>query len=407
MSLHQRTAAASADVLDVVVIGGGVMGLFTGYHASAGGARVTVLEASRVGDPRTASFGRTRSYRRDYLDARYVRLADEAMRLWDEFERDCGERALVRCGCMNIAAEAITPDLASTYGQRSTAVMRSVGLAPEVLDAAQISARFRYLRADRAYLDAAGGVVDLAGVTAALLRVLAERGVTIRERVAVARIVVDGDVVRVATDSGEVVARALVITAGHGTNGVLGRLDGCSLQIPLTRDRPSEAKYLVPDPAGRAEFTADRMPVIAYLDAGIYVHPIVDGTVDAVKIGYYNPPDVVRGTSDITNIADFVERCMPGLCEARVTDVLDVDQCEYDLVSDDEFVLGLLPGYRNIAVGVGWRGTGYKFAPWVGLVLSQLVRDGRTEYDLAVFEPGRFAQRAAVAGRTATVDELH
>src|SRR3954452_24435105 len=81
----RMTATAPEDLFDLVVVGGGVMGLFTAYHASGAGARVAVLEAGRIGDPGTASYGRTRSYRRDYLDPRYVRLADEAMRLWEEF----------------------------------------------------------------------------------------------------------------------------------------------------------------------------------------------------------------------------------------------------------------------------------------------------------------------------------
>ena len=49
---------------DLVVIGGGVMGLFTAYHASERVDRVVVLERGRIGDPTTASFGRTRPYRR-------------------------------------------------------------------------------------------------------------------------------------------------------------------------------------------------------------------------------------------------------------------------------------------------------------------------------------------------------
>jgi glycine/D-amino acid oxidase-like deaminating enzyme len=402
------TDRAGEDVVDLAVVGGGVMGLFTAYQAAAAGARVTVLEAGRIGDPRTASYGRTRSYRRDYLDARYVRLADEAMRLWTDFERDRAVRALVRCGCMNIAAKSVTPDLDATYGRRSTAVMRSVGVEAEVLDGAQVDARFGYLRADEAHLDPAGGVVDLAAVTGALLSALAERRVTIREEVDVVRIVDDGKTVEITTDGPAVRARALVITAGHGTNDVLRRLEGCTLQIPLTRDRPSEAKYFVPDPADRAEFTADRMPVIAYLDTGIYVHPIVDGVVDAVKIGYYNPPDVPRGATTIADIAEFVGQCMPGLRGARVTDVLDVDQCDYDLVADDEFVLGLLPGQPNIAVGVGWRGTGYKFAPLIGRVLSQLALKRATEYDISRFAPGRFGDNAGELGDKAFLsDEVH
>jgi N-methyl-L-tryptophan oxidase len=132
------------------------------------------------------------------------------------------------------------------------------------------------------------------------------------------------------------------------------------------------------------------MPVIAYLDAGIYCHPIVDGLVDAVKIGYYNPPDMPRTPTAVDGIASFVEQCVPGLGGATVRDVDDVDQCDYDLVADDDFVLGAIPGFENAYVGVGWRGTGYKFAPWVGRVLAESAVEGGTDYDIARFDPARF-----------------
>jgi glycine/D-amino acid oxidase-like deaminating enzyme len=45
-----------------------------------------VLERGRVGDPSTASYGRTRSFRNDYLDPAYARLAHEAFGLWEAFE---------------------------------------------------------------------------------------------------------------------------------------------------------------------------------------------------------------------------------------------------------------------------------------------------------------------------------
>ena len=83
---------------------------------------------------------------------------------------------------------------------------------------------------------------------------------------------------------------------------------------------------------------------------------------------------------------------MPGLRDAAVSDVEDVDQCDYDLVADDDFVLGPIPGFANAFVGVGWRGTGYKFAPWVGRVLAELALQGGTVYDIARFDPARFEQ---------------
>ncbi|MFI7586427.1 FAD-dependent oxidoreductase [Spongisporangium articulatum] len=378
-------------VLDLLVIGGGVMGLFTAYHAARAGDRVAVLERGRVGDPATASFGKTRSYRRDYLDATYVRFADEAVRLWGEFEAAEAVSVLVRCGCLNIASSAVTPEVEETYGRVTAGLMNALGMPVSTLSGAEVTARYPYLRADVADLDPVGGLVNLPLVTATLRGALGEAVV---EGVTVTAVEPDGDLVRVVTDGGEAVARSVVVTAGHGTNDVLALLPDNVLQVPLTRDRPSEAKYFTPPAPERHLFTADAMPVIAYLDTGIYLHPIVPGLVEDVKIGYYNPPDIPRDRTGVTSIADFVAQVMPGLAAAAVRDVDDVDGCDYDLVADDDFVLGAVPGFANVFVGVGWRGTGYKFAPWVGRVLFELARREGTVYDIGRFDPARFADLA-------------
>ncbi len=400
MSEHE-----SEDVLDLVVLGGGVMGLFTAYHASAAFGRVAVLERGEIGDPMTASFGRTRSYRKDYLDPVYARLADEAMTLWSQFERETGRDVLVRCGCMNIASAAITPDMTQTYGQLSTDTMRSLGMAPDEIRGTELVQRFPYLRTDVAWLDDAAGLVDLRSVAAALVQALHGRKVAVHEHVETTQITNEGELVRVRTDAGDFLGRAVVVTAGHGTNELLTRLTGCALQVPLSKDRPSEAKYFVPPAATRDQFTADAMPVIAYLDTGVYVHPIVEGVIDAVKIGYYNPPDIPRDRTGISDIADFVAQVMPGLADASFSDVLDVDQCDYDLVADDDFVLGPVPDIPNVYVGVGWRGTGYKYAPWIGRTLFQLALQGGTVYDIARFDPARFTAGAAAAADDPTPPE--
>lgn len=393
------------DVHDLVVIGGGVMGLFTAYEAARQGHQVAVIEKSRIGDPATASFGRTRSYRRDYLDAGYTRLADEAITLWGEFEGRTGTEVLVRCGCMNIAKTSVTPDLAGTYAAMSTDVLKRLGMPVTSYDTAGVQERFPYLRADLADLDDAGGLVDLPAVTRTLTEGLKRAGATVLEHVTTLGISTDENggtgtgTVRVTTDTGVFLARSLVITAGHGTNEVLGLLAGTDLQVPITKDRPSDAKYFVPPAEVREQFTSEVMPVIAYLDTGIYLHPIVEGLIDAVKIGYYNPPDIPRDRTGVDSIEAFVEECLPGLKGSEVTQVTDVDQCDYDLVADDEFVLGAVPGYANVFVGVGWRGTGYKFSPWVGRVLSELALREGTVYDIARFDPARFVTGEADTAR--------
>lgn len=387
---------------DLVVVGGGVMGLFTAYYASELGRRVSIFERGRVGDPATASYGRTRSYRNDYLDPTYVRLAREAIRLWDAFEAREHVRVLVRCGCLNIANSRVTPDLDATYARRSHRVLEDLGMPSEALDAEAIRSRFPDLDADVGQLDTGAGIVDLAAVKETLTRVLAERGVRVVEGVEPTAIARGEDGFTVTAGAHSLTARSLVVTAGHGTNGVLARLAGCTLRVPIVKDRPSEARYFDPPVRDRHRFTADAMPVVAYLDAGIYCHPIVPGVADAVKVGYYNPPDVPRNTTSIDSIDAFVERCFPALRGMPSTAVQDVDQCDYDLVADDHFVLGAIPGAANAFVGVGWRGTGYKFAPWVGRVLAELAVSAGTVYAIDRFDPARFDEGTPAHAPVAT-----
>jgi sarcosine oxidase len=378
----------------VAIIGGGVMGLMTAYHAAPLAEAVTVLERSWVGDPATASFGLTRSARNDYRDPGYAQLAFEARRLWLEFQEHSGEPLLVDCGCLNLAKGNVTPDLNSTYAAQSFAVLEQLQLRREVFSSAELRERFPQFTADRGWLDVDAGFIDVAAVTRALRQALHARGVRVAENSVLRGIARSGRAWRVATESGPVDCDALVITAGLGTNNVLELVPGCSVRFPLRPDRPSQSKYFIPPAKTRTLFTEAALPVFAYLDIGIYGHPLYDGKTPGVKIGFYHPPDAALVPSQIRSVEDFVAECMPGLHGADAVDVADangVDACSYDLVADDDFILGPVPGADDVFTGVGWRGTGYKFAPWVGRVLAQLALQQGTVYDIRRFAPGRFA----------------
>ena len=378
----------------LTVIGGGVMGLMTAYYAAPFAETVTVLERTRVGDPETASFCLTRSVRNDYLDPEYSRLAQEARSLWLELQALAGAPLLIDCGCLNLVKDSITPDLASSYAVRSFAILEQLQLRRAALSAAELRDRFPQFAADAGRLDVDAGFADVPAVTRFLGEALRARGVRVSEYAAVRGITPSGGSWQVATDSGDVVSDALVITAGLGTNDVLGLLPGCTARFPLRPDRPVQSKYFIPPADTRSHYTEQSLPVFAYLDVGIYGHPIHDGKTPGVKIGFYHPPDAELMPSRIGSVEDFVAECMPGLRGAQTVDVADasgVDVCSYDLVADDDFILGPVPGVDGVFTGVGWRGTGYKFAPWVGRVLAQLALQGGTVYDIHRFAPGRFA----------------
>jgi len=375
---------------DLAIIGAGVVGLFTADFASRRGARVLLLDRSRIGDPRTASFGLTRSIRNDYLDPMYSRLAYAARKLWLDFQAEIEESIVIQCGCLNIARADITPAMGKTYAEESYRVMQSVGLKTQAFNRDQLGARFPQFDADMGRLDVEAGMLHLPPVTAALSRRLRAAKVAIEESTAVQRISPGPDGIAIQTSAGERTARQVVLAAGLGTNELLAVTDGCNLRLPLRPDRPSEAKYLVPPPTTRALFGPDRLPVFAYLDVGIYGHPWLEGKTPGVKIGYYNPPDARRQETQIRNVLDFVLTCLPGLRDAEVHDVEGVDQCSYDLVEDDHFIIGPVPGLPGITIGTGWRGTGYKFSPLTGRTLMELALDHKATIDISRFAPQRF-----------------
>ncbi len=379
-------------IQDLLIIGGGVMGLMTARAAAPFSNKITIIEKSRIGDKKTASFGYTRSIRNDYLDPFYAKLAYEARRLWLELERKAAEPFIINCGCLNIAKQSVTPNLAGTYAEQSYRVLANLHLKTEAFTRETLGQRFPQFDADLGRLDVEAGFIYVPHVTRALQETLQAHRVNILEEVEITAIEQQHDCIRVTTSAGHVLARKLVITAGLGTNDVLARITGCDVQYPLQPDRPSQCKYYIPPPEKLAMFTAEALPVFAYLDVGIYGHPILNGKTPGVKIGFYNPPDAALAHTHIHDIAAFVEECMPTLRDAATVDVTEVDQCFYDLVADDNFIIGHLPGFPDITIGVGWRGTGYKYAPWVGQTLMQLALWGGTVYDINRFSPDRFTE---------------
>jgi glycine/D-amino acid oxidase-like deaminating enzyme len=112
-------------------------------------------------------------------------------------------------------------------------------------------------------------------VPPALLRsVVPARGVQIREEAQIRAITRSGGGWLVQTSAGPVESDVLVITAGLGTDELLELIPGCPVRFPLSPDRPVQSKYFIPEPAARDLYTEAALPVFAYLDVGIYGHPL-------------------------------------------------------------------------------------------------------------------------------------
>src|SRR5262249_46244920 len=161
-----------------------------------------------------------------------------------------------------------------TYAVESYAVLEQLQLRREAFSREQLAGRFPQFDADGGWLDVAAGFADLAAVTRVLRAALAARGVTVAENTEPQAITRSGRTWTAAAAGGPAESDVRIMPAGLGTNDVLGLLPGCSARFPLSPDRPSQSKYFIPPESAREQFTERAMPVFAYLDIGIYGHPI-------------------------------------------------------------------------------------------------------------------------------------
>jgi glycine/D-amino acid oxidase-like deaminating enzyme len=65
----------------------------------------------------------------------------------------------------------------------------------------------------------------------------------------------------------------------------------------------------------------------------------------------------------------------------------------YDMTPDSRPLLGQVPGVRGLHLVAGFSGMGFKISPAIGLVMSELLLEGRAHtVDISSFRPARFAE---------------
>ncbi|WP_122562949.1 NAD(P)/FAD-dependent oxidoreductase [Pseudomonas viridiflava] len=87
---------------DVVVIGGGIIGVFTAYYLARRGMKVALIEKGRIGAEQSSrNWGWCRQQNRD---ARELPMATKALELWEQFGAETGEQTgFSRCGLLYLS----------------------------------------------------------------------------------------------------------------------------------------------------------------------------------------------------------------------------------------------------------------------------------------------------------------
>jgi sarcosine oxidase subunit beta len=374
------------ETADVVIAGGGIMGCALAYQLARRQVDVLLLERAELGSQSTGKCAG--GVRQQFSNEANVRIMLLGRRLFEGFEEETGGHADFRqIGYLFVLTR---PQDVETF-HRQMQMWHEVGLSDARWVDAEEAGRLSPLLSTEDVLGCtfcpSDGIASPADVTTGYAAAARRHGARIREGVAVDAIeVAGGRVAGVRTSAGEVSTRAVFICAG-AWSPALGRTAG--VEIPVL---PYRRHVLVTDSFPEISRTN---PMTVDFATSLYFHPEGDGVLAGMS-DRSEPP----GFNEDVNW-DFVEKMVeeasrraPALQRAGLKTAW---AGLYESTPDHQAILGPIEEVPGLWCACGFSGHGFMQGPPAGLLLSQLLLDGRSDLDLAPFSYARFDRGQLVA----------
>jgi len=366
---------------EVAIIGGGIMGLSTAYHlAQRGVSDVVILEKDLLAQASTGlSVG---GIRQQFSHPANIRLSQESVRVFERFEQEFGVDIRFRqVGYLFLAQKQETWNefLANVETQRR------LGVLVEILSAEEVKQAWPYLNVSDVKGGTFGpkdGYADPYQVAMGFANSARKLGVRIEEKTSVIGIKLKGGRVQgVETTKGPVFSPVVVNVAGPWA-GEVGKMAGLDLPVNPYRRQVFITKAFdgIPKP----------VPMIIDQDLTFYFR----GEDPGVLMGMSDPDE--PSSFNLSVDRNFMEKVIAAAIHRapllEKAEILRGWAGLYEVTPDDNPIIGEISGVKGFFCAVGFSGHGFQQGPAVGLLLSQLILDGQTEFDLKPFALERFGR---------------
>ena len=383
------------ETVDVVIVGGGIVGSSIAYHLTAAGCR-NVLVIERESAQGKGSTGKSMGgVRAQFSTPVNIRMSLYSIPFYASFEEDLGHPSGYRPqGYLFCATnEKHMAYLRANYDQQVALGLKDVRL----ITSSEIRSMFPQLRADDIVggsFCSSDGFVDPYSAMIGLMTWAADHGARLWNNTLVTVISRDErGICAVETTKGSVSTRNVVNCAGAWAASV-AQMAGVELPVqPLRR-------MLVPtEPFDQFPHTA---PMIIDMSNGFHFRPEGLGFLMA-----WNDPDETPGYKMDFEPA-FIEKILTRAAErVPLFENVAVNPKRawaglYEMTPDHHPILGPVPGVPGFFLANGFSGHGVMHAPATGKILSDLILTGECDLvdtsllGLSRFTEGRMIEETAV-----------
>ncbi len=420
---------------EVVIVGGGVIGVSTALFLAARNIQVTLLEKGRIAAEQSSrNWGWIRKQGRD---ADELPIVMEACRLWQQLAEECGEDIGLRQTGVTYLART-DKDMAKFA--RFMQLAAAHDLDTRLLDGAEVAARIGGMA--RTYAGAMTTPSDMRAepwlAVPALARLAARKGVRIIENCAVRALdITAGRVAGVWTEGGRI-ATTNVLVAGGAWSSLFLRKHGISIPQLSVRATVAATEPLPEFHAGAAienDIAFRRrqdggytlapggsnllfVGPDAFRHAPKYLPALIDhpfgtrylpaapsGSPDSWSTPRDWTPETTSpfermrvlnpapGQSDLASIRRGFENLFPQLGELRLKTTW---AGMIDAMPDVVPIVDRVSAIAGLFVATGMSGHGFGIGPGIGRVMSDLIQGNATGHNLNRFRLSRFSDGSPI-----------
>lgn len=370
---------------DIVIIGGGGMGVSAAYHlARRGAGRVLLLEKGAFfgqGATGTCAGG----IRHQFSAAVNIRLSKLSIGMLERFPQEMEQEiGLNQCGYLLMLS---SPATVAEF-EKNVALQHSLGVATEWLQVDEIARRAPLLDLASEPAIIAGTFYDRDGLCDPNSVV---QGFVTQARRLGAKLLTDAGVTAIRTEAGRVsgvettagpVSAAVVLLAAGPWSAPLAATAGVALPIvPLRR------QIAVTRPLGIAR----AMPFLIDFDQSLYFHYETGGILTGMSNPNETPGEKLTVDHDWT--LHHFDRAIARFPLLERAELLTQWAGLYEATPDSQPIIGPLPP-EGLYVCAGFSGHGFMQGPICGLLMAEMILDGAaTTVEIGELSFDRFSGR--------------